>query len=175
MRTRSKLAIITLSAGLALAGFALPAQAAVTGTTTATFTITAGELAISVPASTVALATVDTGTLIASGQLGPVTVADTRGLLVNLWTTTVTSSAFVTGVGTAPHMVVTEPAVGYSTGASTAHTGLGTFVPGTKVTPPTYTGLAGNSSTTWNPTLTFALLSSQVAGTYSGTVTHSVA
>jgi hypothetical protein len=127
-----------------------------------------------VPTTTVALATVATGSLSASGQLGPVTVDDTRGALVNSWTTTVTSSAFVTGTST-PAETVTEPNVAYATGASTAHSGLGVFVPGTKTVPPTYTGAAGNSSTTWNPTLTFTLASSQVAGTYSGTVTHALA
>lgn len=172
MRTRSKLATITLSTGLALAGFAFPAQADVT---TATFTITAGALSISVPASPVALATVSTGALTASGQLGAVTVTDNRGLLVNIWTTTVTSSAFVTGGSSAPYEVVTEPNVAYASGSATTHTGLGAFVPGTKAVPPTHTGLAGNSLTTWNPTVTFTLGSSQVAGIYSGTVTHALA
>jgi hypothetical protein len=171
MRTRSKLATIALATGLALAGLAAPAQAA---DTPATFAITAGGLAITVPTSTVALATVATGALTASGLLGSVTVADTRGALVNSWTTTVTSSAFVTGTST-PGETVTEPNVAYASGAFTAHTGLGVFVPGTKLTPITYTGAAGNSSTTWNPTVTFTLQNSQVAGTYTGSVTHSLA
>ena len=171
MRTRSKLATMALATGLAAGGIAGPAQA---DDTNATFAVTAGGLAITVPTSTVALATVSTGTLTASGQLGPVTVADTRGALVNSWTTTVTSSAFVTGTST-PGETVTEPNVGYATGPATAHTGLGAFVQGTKTVPPTYTGQAGNSSTTWNPTVTFTLQSSQVAGTYSGIVTHSLA
>jgi hypothetical protein len=174
MKTGSKLATLALSSGLAVAGFAgiaTPAQAADTATT---FTISGGTLSLSVPA-TANLGAVATGTLVALGQLGPVTVADTRGSLVNTWTTTVTSSAFVTGVGTAPHQVVTEPNVAYLSGPFTAHTGLGTFVPGTKSPAPLYTGLAGNSSTTWDPTITMTLLSSQVAGAYTGTVTHSVA
>lgn len=171
MRVRSTITTIALATGLAVAGIAGPAQAEVTA---ATFTITGGALAITVPTTTVALATVATGTLTAAGQLGPVTVTDTRGILVNLWTTTVTSSAFVTGTST-PNETVTEPNVAYSTGASTAHTGLGVFVPGTKTVPPTYTGAAGNSSTTWNPTVTFTLASSQVVGIYSGTITHSLA
>jgi hypothetical protein len=32
----------------------------------------------------------------------------------------------------------------------------------------------GNNTATWTPTVSFALISSQVAGTYSGTITHSV-
>lgn len=174
MNTRSKLAALALSSGLAVAGFAGIAGPAHAADTATTFAITGGALSLSVPA-TANLGAVATGTLVASGQLGPVTVADTRGALVNSWATTVTSSAFVTGIGTAPHMVVTEPDVAYLSGPSTAHTGLGTFVPGVKAPAPLYTGLAGNSSTTWDPTITMTLLSSQVAGTYTGIVTHSVA
>ena len=183
MRTRSKLATLVLSSGLAVAGFAglaVPAQAATSGSTTTTFTLTAGALAITVPASTVALATgtVNTGAATAAGQLGSVTVADTRGLLVNSWTTTVSSTTFVTGTSTTNETVAVAN-IDYTSGASTAHTGLGVFVPTLVPTAlgadATYTGAAGNSSTTWDPTLTFTLLSSQVAGTYTGTVTHSVA
>jgi hypothetical protein len=173
MKTRSKLATLALSSGLAVAGFAGIAGPAHAADTTATFAITAGGLAITVPGS-VAFAAVSTGATSASGLLGPVTVADTRGALLNSWTATVTSSAFVTGTST-PDETVTEPNVAYVSGAATAHTGLGAFVPGTKALAPRHTALAGNSSTTWNPTVTFTLLSSQVAGTYTGIVTHSLA
>jgi hypothetical protein len=103
-----------------------------------------------------------------------VTVSDTRGLLLNSWTTTVATTAFVTGTST-PNETVAAPMVAYSSGASTAHTGAGVFVPGTIAAPPNHTAVGGNSSTTWNPTLTFTLLSSQVAGIYTGIITHSVA
>lgn len=176
MNARSKIAtaLTTGFALLGLAGLAAPAQAALTGSTDVTFAITGGSLAITVPASTVALASVSTGSLTAGGQLGAVTVADTRGALVNAWTTTVSTTAFVTGTSS-PNETVPAAMVAYSSGAATAHTGLGAFVPGTILTPPTHTGAAGNSSSTWNPTLAFTLASSQVAGTYSGTITHSVA
>jgi hypothetical protein len=93
---------------------------------------------------------------------------------VNSWSTAISSSAFVTGTST-PDETVAEPMVAYASGTSTAHTGLGAFVPGTKAAPPNYVGLAGNSSTTWNPTVTFTLASSQVAGLYTGTITQSLA
>ena len=185
MRTRSKLATIALSTGLAFAGFAGisgSAQAATSGGTIATFTISAGSLAITIPASTVALATgtVATGATSASGPLGPVTVEDTRGALLNGWTNTVSSTTFVTGGSTANESVALTN-IAYSSGLSTASSGLGVFVPSGTVSDfttakaaGTHTALAGNSSTTWNPTLTFTLLSSQVAGTYTGTITHSV-
>ena len=173
MNTRSKLAALALSSGLAVAGFAGIAGPAHAADTATTFAITGGALSLSVPA-TANLGAVATGTLVASGQLGPVTVADTRGALVNAWATTVTSSAFVTGTST-PAETVTEPNVAYLSGAFTDHSGLGVFVPGTKSPAPLYTGAAGNSSTTWDPTITMTLQSSQVAGTYTGIVTHSVA
>lgn len=184
MRIRSKLTTVALAAGLVVGGFAGPAQAATTGSTTATFTITAGALAITVPASTVALSTgtVATGAASASAQLGAVTVADTRGALLNSWTNTVSSTTFVLpGATPTADETVAKTNISYSSGASTAHTGLGAFVPSGTVSDfttakaaGTHTAAAGNSSTTWNPTLTFTLLSSQVAGTYSGTITHSV-
>lgn len=179
MRTRSKLATIALTSGLAVAGIAGPAQAA---DTIATFAITAGVLSITVPASTVALATgtVNTGAATATAQLGGVTVSDARGALLTGWTTTVSSTTFVTGTSTS-NETVAKANIAYSSGAFTAHSGLGVFVPGTLAdlavagTGGSHTGVAGNNSTTWNPTLTFTLLSSQVAGTYTGTITHSVA
>src|SRR5688500_14797300 len=183
MRIRSKLTTIALAAGLVVGGVAGPARAATTGNTTATFTITAGGLAITAPSSTVALGTVNTGAGSVSGQLGAVTVDDTRAALVNSWTNTVSSTTFALNGGTATtNETVALTNIAYSSGLSTAHTGLGAFVPSGTVSDfttakaaGTHTGFAGNSSTTWNPTLTLTLLSSQVAGTYTGTITHSVA
>lgn len=183
MRIRSKLTTIALAAGLVVGGAAGPARADTSGSTIATFTITAGALAITVPASTVALntGTIVTGAASASAQLGPVTVADSRGALLNSWTNTVSSTTFVLpGATPTANEIVAVTNIAYSSGASTAHSGLGAFVPGsasdftTAKAAGTHTAFAGNSSTTWNPTLTFTLLSSQVAGTYTGTITHSV-
>lgn len=183
MRMRSKLASIAITAGLvvgSLLGIAVPAQAD-SGPTTATFTITAGGLAITVPAAAL-VSTVNVGAATATGQLGSVTVADTRGALVNSWTTTVSSTTFVLpGASPTANETVAVNKIAYSSGAFTTHSGLGVFVPGILAnnslpgTAGSYTGAAGNSSTTWNPTLTFTLLGSQVAGTYTGTITHSVA
>lgn len=180
----SKLATVAVTTSLtvgALLGVAGPAHAATTGDTTATFTITAGALNITVPASTVALATgtVNTGAATASGQLGSVAVTDTRGALVNSWTTTVSSTTFVAGVSA--EQTVAKSNIAYSSGASTSTSGLGSFVPGTLATMTAagtgaaWAGLSGNNTAAWNPTLTFTLLPSQVAGTYTGTITHSVA
>lgn len=180
----SRLAAVAATAALAVAaliGAAGPAHAA-PGDTTATFAITSGTLAISVPASTVALATgtVRTGSATAAGQLGTVAVTDTRGALVNTWTATVTSTAFATGTGSS-NETVAKTNIAYSSGLATSTSGEGVFVPGALASMAvagsgaSWTGAAGNASAAWNPTLTFSLLNSQVAGTYSGTINHSVA
>lgn len=177
-----KLTAALATAGLsaaALVGVASPAQAA---DTIATFAITGGTLSVSVPASTVALntGTVSAGAASATAQLGSVAVTDTRGALVNTWTTTVGSTTFVTGAASAAETVA-KSNIAYSSGVATSTTGLGTFVPGVLAnlsangTGASWTGAAGNSTAAWNPTLVFTLLSSQVAGTYTGTVSHSIA
>ena len=179
----TKLATAAAATGLALAavvGVAGPAGAADTGATTATFEITGGALNITVPPSTVALATgtVATGATTAAGQLGAVAVADTRGALVNTWTTTVSSTTFVTGPSADETVALLN--IAYSSGDSTSVSGLGSFVPGTLATMAlsgtgaAWAGLSGNNTASWNPTLTFTLRASQVAGTYTGTITHSV-
>lgn len=185
-RTRAtKIVAGAAATGLAVAGLIStggPAHAATSGATITTFAITAGNLAITVPASTVALGTgtVSPGAATATGQLGAVAVADARGSLVNTWTTTVGSTTFVTG-GSSTSETVAKSNIAYSSGAATSTTGLGAFVPGVLAnlsadgTGASWTGAAGNNTAAWNPTLVFTLLSSQVSGTYTGTVTHSVA
>jgi hypothetical protein len=174
MRIRSTITTIALATGLAVAGIAVPARAALTGATTTTFTITGGALAITMPESKVFDA-VATGAATAGGLLGDVTVADSRGVAVNGWVSTVSTTTFLSPTpGVNGTVAVVN--VGYASGPFTAHSGEGTFVAGTSfAAPPTYTAGQGNSSTTWNPTLTLTLLSSQVAGLYTGTITHSVA
>jgi hypothetical protein len=155
--------------------------AADAATTTATFSITAGGLSITAPSGTVALtgATAATGASSVAGTLGSVSVADTRGNAVATWTTTFSSTTFTTGGATADETVALA-SISYASGTVTK-TGTGAAVAnaGTAMSAAanlrvvTFAGI-GNNTATWNPTLTFTLLSSQVAGTYSGTVTHSV-
>lgn len=164
--------------------FALgPAASAATAGTDATFTVEAGGLAITVPTSTVALntGTIATGASSATGPLGPVTVTDTRGAMGATWITTWSSTTFLTGTGSANEAVAFDH-IFYASGAATATSGTGTFAPLTN-TPMSaapagrtvsWAAGMGNNSTTWNPTLSFNLLSTQVAGTYTGTITHSV-
>lgn len=162
----------TLAAGLA----ASPAGAADPQTTT-TFTITGGALKISAPTSA-NLGSVGTGTLTISKKLGDVTVTDERGALTAKWTATVSSTDFTTGGGTAAETVPAANVL-YTPGLPTAQSPVtGAFVPavGALGLPvPVYTGVAvGNNSVTWNPDVTITLPAQAVAGTYTGTITHSV-
>jgi hypothetical protein len=180
MRLATALRLLAATAvGTAL--LALPARA---DDTTTSFTLSAGPLAISVPASA-NLGTAATGSASLSGQLGAVTVSDTRGALGEDWTATVSSTDFTTGGATADE-TIGKSAVSYWSGAATATSGVAVRVPGqllaanaqslsTSRTAFSATGTVGNNSTTWNPTLVVTLPSDAVAGLYSGTVTHSVA
>ena len=172
-------ALVLGSVALAVLGVAVagPASAA---NSSATFTLTgAGGLAVSAPVGPVNLGSAATGAASLSGQLGNITVTDTRGSLAAVWTTTVSSTSFVTGSATT-NETVSNALVSYSSGAGTALAGqVGAMVPGVVASlaapgvASTWAGVS-NNTVTWNPTLTFALLPSQVAGTYTGTITHSV-
>ena len=161
---------------------ALPgvAGAATTGTTTTTFTLTGGSISITVPSTTVNLGSVSVAAGSVTGQLGTITVNDNRGLLNGGWTGTVSLSHFTTGGQTAA-----ATNVSYWSGAATATSGVGTLV-GSELTSgaavainaaqTAFTGgsLIGNNSASWNPTL-ITIPSEAVVGTYTGTVTHTVA
>ncbi|MFI6758512.1 hypothetical protein ACIBF5_05120 [Micromonospora sp. NPDC050417] len=171
------------AAAVALTG--MPAAAAPTDDTEVTFEILAGTLDITAPA-TADLGTGEAGTVI-DGQIGPVTVDDSRAEPDASWEATVTSTDFTTGTAT-PTETVLASQVDYWSGPATATTGNGTFTPGqvnaaaaaplddtTPLTAFTHTGGTGNNTATWNPTLEVNVPLANVAGVYTGTVTHSVA
>jgi hypothetical protein len=178
---------LTALVGATLLLVALPglASAATTGTTTATFTLTGGAMSITVPGTTVNLGSVSVAAGTLSGQLGSITVNDLRGLLSGGWTSSVTSSKFTTGGGTAAETVAATD-VDYWSGAATATSGIGTLL-GSQLTSvlavvvntaqTAFTGgsLLGNNSASWNPTLVVTIPAAAVVGTYTGTVTHTVA
>lgn len=181
MQTRRKItAVTTLVTALGVAGWAPGAQAA-PGDSTATFSITAGALAISVPTGPVNLGSVAAGAAaLANRPLGNVTVTDTRGALVATWVSTVSSTNFATGAAST-NETVSNGLISYASGSPvTGSSGDGTFVPSTALTLATpgtaaaWTLGVGNNTQIWNPQLSFTLLPTQVAGTYSGTVNHSV-
>jgi hypothetical protein len=174
-----------VSATLLLVALPGLASAATTGTTTTTFTLTGGSISISVPSTTVNLgsASVAAGSLTA--QLGTVSVNDGRGLLSGGWTSSVTASKFTTGGATAAETVAATN-VAYWSGAATATSGLGTLL-GSQLSAglavvvnaaqTAFTGgsLIGNNTASWDPTLIVTIPAAAVVGTYTGTVTHTVA
>ncbi|XVQ85666.1 hypothetical protein ACQP2K_43950 [Microbispora siamensis] len=171
---------------------ALPAQggtcpASTTCSTTVNFTVTAPDgLTISVPNGPVSIGSGVPGGQI-SGQLGSVTVSDERAALAATWTASVVAATggFTTGGGTAPETIPNTDVL-YWSGAATATTGSGTFVPGqanaaaaqsldTQRTAFSKTSGSGVNSATWSPTIVINVPASAVAGVYTGTVNHSVA
>src|ERR1700728_4351330 len=135
-------------------GAALPAGAAVTGGTPATFTLTAGALSISVPTGPVSLGSQEalTTSSTMSGSLGVVTVSDQRGGTTT-WTASVISGAFTPSVGPA------DPAsnLSYAAGTVTVSANVvATAVAATDLTGEStvVTGAStGISTASWNPTI----------------------
>ncbi|MDQ1012468.1 hypothetical protein QFZ82_006953 [Streptomyces sp. V4I23] len=142
-----------------------------------------GTLSISVPAA-VNLGAAFPGSSI-SRQLGEVRVSDTRGRRPAVWTATVSASDFTTPGGGAARQI-SRSRFSYWSGQATRTIGPGTRVPGQPTSaqaqslsvPRTAfakTSGNGNNTTAWQPTLIVAIPASAVGGTYTGTLTHSVA
>lgn len=173
MRTRSLLVVV--AAGLLSLGIALPASA---DTTTASVTVTGGTLTISAPAAAGSLGSiansVSGGTI--SGTLGQVTVNDARSAAAGSgWVASVISTAFTPSAGP----TIAASFVSYTAGTITK-VGTATYTannPGnlTGVSAAvTATGITGDNSATWTPTINVAVPGGTVATTYSAIITHSV-
>jgi hypothetical protein len=144
----------------------------------------AAGLAITVPGS-VNLGSVPSGTATRSAPLGTVTVTDDRLLGVS-WTATVSCTNFTTG-GASAAETITKTSISYWSGPATASSGLASATPGqltslqaqslsTARTAFSALGLSlVPNSTSWNPTIVITIPAAAVAGTYTGTITHSVA
>jgi hypothetical protein len=185
MRTLRAGLTALVSATLLLVALPGLASAATTGTTTTTFTLLGGSMSITTPGSTVNLGSVSVAAGTITGQLGAVTVNDGRGLLSGGWTSSVTASKFTTGAATAAETIAATN-VDYWSGAATATSGLGSLigsqlsaglavVVNTAQTAFSGGSLIGNNSASWNPTLVVTIPAAAVVGTYTGTVTHTVA
>jgi len=166
--------LIASVVGLLALSIASPAIAA----TTATITISGGVLEITAPTSAVDLGnlvnTVGGGTI--NGQLGVVQVSDARSAAAGSgWVASVISSAFTPAAGP----TIAASAIGYTAGGVTK-VGTATYTandPGnlTAVSPAvTATGITGDNSATWNPTINIAVPGGTAAGVYSAIITHSV-
>lgn len=189
IRRRVPASIAALSAAVLAGGLLAPAEAA---STEVTFTIGgSGSLAIS--ASTNRTLTVTDS--LASGALGTVEVDDTRNTLVNTWTASVSITDFTTGGGSAAETIsrvgatYTVPTTPVKVGTPMLDgnvTGLAQGVGGTVIyggtgattlvgsTPVAQGAYIGPNTVSWNPTLAVIIPPTAPAGTYTGTVTHSV-
>ncbi|MEU8113671.1 hypothetical protein [Micromonospora sp. NPDC048947] len=178
--------VLAGAAAAAMVGFlAAPAAAAPTDTTDTTFEVLAGTLDIVAPATADLGDGAPGGTI--TGQLGTVTVTDSRGAADASWVASVTATVFQTGGGSPPETVLPSE-IDYWSGPATATTGDGTFTPGqatagdaaaldsvTPLTAFTHSGGTGGNTAAWNPTLVVNVPLDSIAGVYTGTVTHSVA
>jgi hypothetical protein len=169
---------IAAAVGTLTVGFVTPASAA-PGDSTATITITGGTLSITVPNTAGNLGaarpnTVGAGTI--SGALGEVQVNDARSAIAGSgWVASAISTAFTPPSGPA----IAASAVSYTAGA-TVKVGTATYTANdpaslTGVSPViTATGITGDNSATWNPTISVAVPGGMAANVYSATITHSV-
>lgn len=185
MRAGTAAAMVTTALAWATSAQADTCAESTTCSTTVTFTVNAGEgLEISVPDGPVSLGSGQPGDQV-SGQLQVVTVMDQRAALNATWTASVYGTPLTTGGGTSAE-TVPQSALSYWSGPATATTGAGTFVPGqpaaadAEVLDEVYTAFskingAGNNSASWNPTIVIDVPAQAVAGTYTGTISHSVA
>lgn len=165
--------VVTTSSMLALVTIQ-PASA-----TTATVTIESGALSITVPVDAGSLGsrtnTVQGGVI--SGPLGEVQVNDARSAAAGSgWVASAISTAFTPASGPA----IAASAVGYTAGTITK-VGTATYTANdpsdlTAAVPVvTATGITGDNSATWNPTINVTVPGGMAAGTYSAVITHSVA
>ena len=138
-----------------------------------------GALAISVPAAAGNLGTlinsVEGGTV--SGPLGSVIVSDARSAAAGSgWVASVISTAFTPPAG--PALAASQ--VSYSAGDITK-VGTATYTANNPtnltgvVAAVTATGITGDNSATWSPTITVTVPGGTAAGVYSAVITHSVA
>jgi hypothetical protein len=173
VKTRHLLVALALTP-LAVAT-SLPAAA---DPTAATVTVTGGALAITVPVSAGNLGTrantVAAGTI--SGPLGQVQVNDARSAAAGSgWVASVISTAFTPPAGPA----IPASAVGYVANVI-AKVGTATYTANDRTdltgvaAAVTATGITGDNSATWTPTISVAIPGGMAAAVYSATITHSV-
>ena len=139
--------------------------------------VAGGVLSISVPVATSfgSQATTAGGATI-SGLFGQVQVTDGRGAVAGSgWIASVTCTAFTTPGGAS----IPASSVSYVAGTITK-VGIATYTannPGSlsgQSAAVTATGITGDNTATWNPTIFVALPAGMIAGVYSATITHSV-
>lgn len=164
-------AALLLLAGLSTA---VPASAA----TGVTLTVAGGSLSITVPATAnfgTWTNTVAGGTV--SASLGQVQVLDARSAAAGSgWVASVISTALTPASG--PTIGAAE--IGYTAGVITK-VGTATYTANDPVAltgvvaAVTASGITGDNSATWTPSIHVHVAGATIAGVYTGTITHSVA
>lgn len=167
---------VLAGAALVIAVTGAPAVAAGTGNTTAVVELTGGTLDISVPVGPVALGSAAVTDPSVSGQLGTVTVTDSRAADPASWTASVSATSFQDGshsLGAATYDtgVVTSTGIPISQFTITSPVTLSTTPQAIVALNPTS---SGNNTASWNPTITVAIPADSVAGAYTSVITHSV-
>jgi hypothetical protein len=171
-----RLLIALAASGVLTLGVAFPASA--DGPTSAQVTLVGGALEITVPTAAGNLGTrsntVLGGTI--SGPLGQVQVNDARSAAAGSgWVVSVIATAFTPFAGP----TIAASAVSYTAGTITK-VGTATYTANnptnlTGVVPAvTATGITGDNSATWTPTINVAVPGAMAAGVYTATITHSV-
>jgi len=177
VKTRNTQIAIVITALVAFFPGSYMAQGATTTNLTFVVNPFLGGLSINVPeaGNLGSLASPDTVTA-TTGQLDTVTVTDTRrGTLVRGWTAYAISTDLLTGTDS-----LTASTIGYSAGTPTIVSGIAGVTENTKTSLLTTTAVntanttTGNHVVSWRPTIKITLKNEQVAGTYVGTMTHSV-
>ncbi len=170
--------LVVLTTGLFTLATAVSASAATSGGTPATVTVQGGSLSITVPGAAGNLQSGPNavGGMTLSGSLGQVQVTDARSAAAGSgWVTSVIATAFTPPAGPAiPASNVSYTAgtiVKVGTATYTANDPAGIAGVSAAVTA---TGITGDNSATWNPTISVFVAGGMAAGVYSATITHSV-
>lgn len=170
--SRTTSSLIGLVGAVALVAVTTPTASA--ADTTTTFALVGGTLSVAVPASA-DLGSASSGVSAIKGSLGSTQVTDNRGVTLG-WTASAASAGFTGAGGKTQSTGVT-----YSSGALTKTgtivvTGSDTVPLTSSATPVVLGTLAvGNNTASWNPQLMVSLPADSLAGSYTGTVTTSVA
>ncbi|MDQ1436469.1 MAG: hypothetical protein QOK43_98 [Acidimicrobiaceae bacterium] len=158
-------------AGTVVVGAALPAAA---DDTAATFSLTGGDLTLSVGA-TAALTDEAAGVAanVITGTLGAVAVTDSRGGTAG-WVASAASTTFTgTGLSVSDGVTYTNGTV-TETGTNTVAAATAASLTTTAVAVATATEVSGSNTASWNPTLNVSMAAGALAGDYVGTVTTSL-
>lgn len=170
MKKLRTIGIITVAGALLVLG---PVGSATAADTTTTFTLEGGSLGVTAAVSA-PLNNGAPGAPSVTGSLGAVDISDTRGSTAG-WVISAASTTFVDGAGSISTGVSYNSGAATSTGTVTAGSAGVVGLTTVAATVATGTLASGNNTASYTPNLTVSLPADALAGSYSGTVTTSVA